>query len=178
MDSTTQQLMMDEITLKRIELLHPELRTEAQRIYREICQALTGKARCRFAYTLRTWAEQDALYAQGRTASGNIVTNARAGDSAHNYGLAIDIVELVDTDGDGKFEKAVWDEKTDFDGDGNSDWMEVVSIFKKYGWEWGGDWHFKDPPHFQKLFGLSIAELKQRFSTGKKDGTGYVLIKS
>src|SRR5215471_18388685 len=39
---------------------------------------------------LRTWAEQDALYAQGRTASGQIVTNARGGQSYHNFGLAVD----------------------------------------------------------------------------------------
>lgn len=30
--------------------------------------------------------------------------------------------------------------KKDFDGDGKADWMEVVAVFKKYGWEWGGDW--------------------------------------
>jgi hypothetical protein len=40
---------------------------------------------------LRTWAEQDALYAQGRTAPGNIVTKAQAGYSAHNFGYAVDI---------------------------------------------------------------------------------------
>ena len=78
---------MDKITLGRIELLHPKLRAEAKKIYEEICTALKGKAICRFAYTLRTFAEQDALFNQKPQ-----VTKARAGKSYHNYGLAIDIV--------------------------------------------------------------------------------------
>ena len=45
--------------------------------------------------TLRTQAEQQALYAQGRTAPGHIVTNAQAGQSAHNYGLALDFVPVI-----------------------------------------------------------------------------------
>lgn len=44
--------------------------------------------------TVRSNEEQDALYAQGRTVPGKIVTNAHAGQSAHNYGLAIDFVPL------------------------------------------------------------------------------------
>lgn len=167
---------MDKVTLDRIQLLHPNLREEALLIYKEIVEALTGKAICRFAYTLRTFAEQDALYAQGRTRPGNIVTKARGGQSYHNYGLACDIVLLVDTDGNGTFETASWEEKKDFDGDNKSDWMEIVAIFKRHGWEWGGDWRFKDDPHFQKTFGKSIAELQSLYNAGKVDKNNFVLI--
>jgi peptidoglycan L-alanyl-D-glutamate endopeptidase CwlK len=167
---------MDKVTLDRIQLLHPNLREEALLIYKEIVEALTGKAICRFAYTLRTFAEQDALYAQGRTKSGNIVTKARGGQSYHNYGLACDIVLLVDTDGNGTFETASWEEKKDFDGDNKSDWMEIVAIFKRHGWEWGGDWRFKDDPHFQKTFGKSIAEMQSLYNAGKVDKNNFVLI--
>lgn len=45
--------------------------------------------------TLRSMQEQDELYAHGRTAPGAIVTNARAGQSAHNFGLALDFVPLL-----------------------------------------------------------------------------------
>jgi peptidoglycan L-alanyl-D-glutamate endopeptidase CwlK len=55
--------------------------------------------------------------------------------------------------------KATWERGTDFDKDGQPDFMEVVKIFKKYGWEWGGNWHFKDYPHFQKSFDYSCKQL-------------------
>ena len=168
--------MKDEKTLERIQLLHPKLRDEAILLYDEIILVLTGMAACRFSYTLRTFAEQDALYAQGRTKPGVIVTKAKGGQSYHNYGLAIDIVLLVDKDGNGTFETASWDTKSDFDGDKKSDWQEVVAIFKRYGWEWGGDWRFVDAPHFQKTFGKSIMELQQLHKTDKVDKNGFVLI--
>lgn len=168
--------MKDEKTLERIQLLHPKLRDEAILLYDEIIKELTGKAACRFSYTLRTFAEQDALYAQGRTKPGAIVTKAKGGQSYHNYGLAIDIVLLIDKDGNGTFETASWDTKSDFDGDKKSDWQEVVAIFKRYGWEWGGDWRFVDAPHFQKTFGKSIVDLQQLHKTDKVDKNGFVLI--
>ena len=164
--------MKDKPTLDRISLLHPKLRDEALLIYNEIYMALTGKAICRFSYTLRTFAEQDALYNAKPQ-----VTKAKGGQSFHNYGLAIDIVLLVDKDSNGTFETASWDVKTDFDGDGKSDWMEVVAIFKRYGWEWGGDWKFYDAPHFQKTFGKSVNELLVAFNSKKFiPNTNYVAI--
>jgi peptidoglycan L-alanyl-D-glutamate endopeptidase CwlK len=168
--------MKDQKTIERIQLLHPKLRDEALEMYDEIVEALTGSAACRFAYTLRTFAEQDALYAQGRSKPGKVVTNAKGGQSYHNYGLAIDIVLLVDKDKNGSFETASWDVKTDFDKDAKADWMEVVQIFKRYGYEWGGEWKFKDDPHFQKSFGKSIYELKALHTAGKVDKNGFVLI--
>jgi peptidoglycan L-alanyl-D-glutamate endopeptidase CwlK len=168
--------MKDQKTLERIAFLHPRLREEAIDIYEEIVYALTGRAMCRFTFTFRTFAEQDALYAQGRIKPGKIVTNAKGGQSYHNYGLAIDIALLVDKDGNGTFESASWDTKTDFDGDRKSDWQEIVAIFKRYGWEWGGDWKFVDAPHFQKKLGKSIMELQALHKNNKVDKNGFVLI--
>lgn len=141
-------------TLERIELLHPNLRSEARHIYEDICEALTGKAECIFTHTYRSNEEQNQLYAKGRTIAGKIVTNSRGSQSYHNYGLAIDICFIIDG-------KVSYDTKKDFDGDGLADWMEVVRIFKSYGWEWGGDWKFLDLPHFQKTFGFSIKTLQK-----------------
>lgn len=157
---------MDKVTLDRINLLHPAVRQEVKSMYlNEIVPALTGNAFCRFAYTLRTFKEQDDLFALGRTklftSKGKrqgVVTKAKGGQSYHNYGLAIDIVLIVD----GKV--ASWDIKKDFDGDKKSDWREVVDIFKKHGWEWGGDWKFVDAPHFQKTFGFKTADLLKRYN--------------
>ncbi|MBT0573637.1 M15 family metallopeptidase [Riemerella anatipestifer] len=164
---------MDKITLQRIELLHPKLREEAKAIYKEICEALTGNAICRFTHTLRTFQEQNDLYAIGRTKKGRRVTNARGGQSYHNYGLAIDICLLVDKDGNGTYETAVWDTKADFDNDKIADWQEIVAIFKRYGWTWGGDWRFTDPPHFQKTFGKSIADLQGLYNRQKTEYVSF-----
>lgn len=158
--------------MARIETAHPKLRDELKAIYSEICSRLSDKVICRFAFVLRTNAEQDALYAQGRTKPGAIVTKAKGGQSYHNYGLAVDIVLLIDKDGNGTFETASWDRLLDSDGDGQKDWEEVVFVFKMYGWEWGGDWaSFKDYPHFQKTFGKSIRDLQL---SAKRDG--YVIL--
>jgi len=157
--------MKDQITLERIKLLHPKLREEVMEIYEEICEALKGRAMCRFSYTLRTFAEQDLLFKKVPK-----VTNAKGGMSYHNYGLAIDIVLIID----GK--SASWEIKKDFDGDGKADWIEIVNIFKQYGWEWGGDWKFYDAPHFQKTFGKSVRELLALHQAGKVDKYGYVKI--
>ena len=176
--------MSDKVTLDRIQLLHPKVRDEVKNIYlNEIIPALSGKAICRFAYTLRTFAEQDALYAQGRTklfdANGRtlgVVTKAKGGQSIHNFGLALDIVLLKDTNGDGTFESASWEDTLDFDKDGRADWMEIVSILKKNGWIWGGDWKsFKDKPHFEKTFGHTWRTLLPKHqSRDFITGTSYV----
>lgn len=105
---------------------------------------------------LRTIAEQDALYAQGRTKPGAIVTNARGGYSFHNFGVAIDFALLMP---DGK--AVSWDMKRDGDKDGRADWYEVVDEAKALGFAWGGDWtSFKDYPHFEMTFGLTCAQYR------------------
>ena len=147
------------------------MRVEAETIVNLVDKALTGRADCRITFTLRTFAEQDALYQQGRTKPGPKVTNAKAGQSLHNYGVALDFALIID----GKV--ASWDAKKDWDGDKQSDWMEVVTIFKRHGWEWGGDWRtFKDMPHFQKTFGYTWQKLLALKKAGKVDKEGYVLI--
>ena len=87
--------------------------------------------------TLRTNAEQDALYAQGRTTPGAVVTNARAGQSAHNYGLALDIVPLING-------------KADWSGTGPI-WDEIANLGQARGLEWLGapSSRFKESAHFQ-----------------------------
>ena len=161
--------MKDNITLERIKLIHPKLREEVAEIYDEINEALSGSAMCRFSHTLRTFAEQNVLYAQGRTKPGKIVTNAKGGLSYHNYGMAIDIVLIANG-------AASWDSGKDFDADGKADWMEVVSIFKQFGWEAGIDWKFRDSPHFQKSLGYSVRQLVAMHQSGKVDDNGFVRI--
>lgn len=150
---------MDKISIDRIAFAHPRVRNELYRILEEADMALTGPYKLRYTWTLRTMAQQNDLYAQGRTRPGRVVTWARGGDSWHNYGLAVDIC-LVHESG----RMVSFDTKADFDKDNVSDWMECVRIFKAKGWEWGGDWPDKkqDMPHFQKTFGLTIGQAKTR----------------
>jgi peptidoglycan LD-endopeptidase CwlK len=104
----------------------------------------------------RSIEEQDKLYAKGRTAGGDIVTNAKGGESYHNFGLAIDFA-LLSING-----AVIWDMNYDGNGNSRADWDEVVEIAKGLGFEWGGDWRsFKDYPHLQYDFGLSIWELQR-----------------
>ena len=154
---------MDKTSLSRVALMHPLLRTELANILSEIEQ---GGVSIRLTQTLRTIQEQNDLYAIGRTKPGKIVTNAKGGQSYHNWGLSCDFC-LLHKDG-----SISWNMHEDLDKDGIADWMEVVKIFEKYGWEWGGKWKFKDTPHFQKTFGKSIKDLQNC----KKDKDGYPII--
>ena len=60
----------------------------------------------------RTFEEQLALFAQGRTKPGRIVTKARPGESYHNYGLAFDWVPVKPTAKYPKLFSAAWDDQT------------------------------------------------------------------
>jgi len=88
---------------------------------------------------LRTAAEQNALYAQGRTTPGHIVTKARAGHSMHNYGLAVDIVPYL-TGATGQLN---WRPNT-------PQFRAMVSALESQNLVWGGTWKsFPDDDHFQ-----------------------------
>ncbi|PQO47364.1 M15 family metallopeptidase [Blastopirellula marina] len=103
---------------------------------------------------LATNEEQNDLYAQGRTKPGAIVTNAKAGQSVHNYGCAIDFVPVgplgVPLDKRYKLEWAALGR-----------YESIAAIAKEIGFEWGGDWtSFPDKPHLQYVDGLSLTDLK------------------
>ncbi|MEK3907432.1 M15 family metallopeptidase [Oceanobacillus sp. FSL W7-1309] len=106
----------------------------------------------------RSFEQQDSLYEQGRTKPGDIITNAQGGQSYHNYGLAIDYA-LRNQNGE-----IIWDIHYDGNNNGHSDWFEVADIAKELGFDWGGDWsNFKDYPHLQMTFGLSLSELQRGY---------------
>ncbi|MDQ0184630.1 peptidoglycan L-alanyl-D-glutamate endopeptidase CwlK [Cytobacillus kochii] len=133
--------------------VHPEVRAKTE----QLITSLEDKGiTILITDDYRSLHEQDGLYAKGRTEEGQIVTHAKGGESYHNYGLAVDFA-LVTKGGE-----VVWDMTYDGNGNGQADWDEVVAEAKKLGFEWGGDWqHFKDYPHLQYDFGLSINELQR-----------------
>lgn len=153
---------MDKITIERISKLHPKVRDEVTLIISECDKALTGRAKIRITQGLRTFEEQNELYNKRPK-----VTNAKGGQSVHNYGFAVDICLIID----GK--EVSWDTVKDWDGDRISDWNECVAVFKKHGWAWGGDWTaFKDLPHFDKI-GFNQWRV---LSTKKMGKDGYIII--
>jgi len=96
--------------------------------------------------TYRSAEEQDALYAQGRTTTGSIVTNARGGESVHNYALAFDIAQNI--------RGQEYSDTTFFQLAGAC-WIDM-------GGEWGGEWRtFADPPHMQYTAGLTLYDLQK-----------------
>jgi len=148
--------MRDKVSIPRAELMHPAVRTDVQILINKAEAALGEKLAIRLVMTLRTIAEQDALYAQGRTTPGPIVTKARGGQSFHNFSLAFDFCLLRDTDGNGTWETISWSELADFNVNGLPDWKEVVKVFTDAGWEWGGAWSsIHDAPHLEKRFGYA-----------------------
>lgn len=150
----TNKTLSDLSSEKKIMLLHPLIRGKARDF---INKAETEGINLRVTSTLRTYAEQNKLYEKGRTTAGGIVTNARGGYSNHNFGLAFDVVPIVNGQAD-------WNTK---------DWNKIGQIGKSVGFEWGGDWKsFVDKPHFQMLFNKSLAQLRSLY----KDNGDYVEI--
>lgn len=169
--------MRDAISIARVAALHPKVREEVANLIVDAESKLPVTAKIRIVQGLRTKAEQDALYAQGRTKSGSIVTNAKFGQSFHSYGLAIDFAIMYDKDGNGSYETLSWDENYDFDKDGVKDWQEVVKTFTDKTWVWGGNFKsIKDNPHLEKTLGYTWERLFEKYNKGECDAQGYVLI--
>lgn len=153
----------DKTSMDRLNQLHPSVRDSAIRAYTKACKITPVGIHPFITETDRSFKRSDELYAQGRTKPGQIVTNAKGGQSIHNYKLAIDFVILIDN-------KMSW--KVD------DNWLKVVACFKEEGWVWGGDWKsFKDYPHVEKTNGNSLKVLQAKYAA--KDfipGTTYVNI--
>ncbi|WP_280637246.1 peptidoglycan-binding protein [Alkalihalobacillus sp. BA299] len=124
--------------------LHPVVRDKAIQLITEgYKQKINGVIISGF----RSIEKQNELYEQGRSKPGNIVTNAPGGHSYHNYGLAVDI-GILNPDG----KSFNWNDLNAF--------KQLGQIGVSLGFEWGGNWRtFKDYPHFQYTFGLSIKDL-------------------
>lgn len=142
---------MDERSAKNIETLRPEVRPLAiQLIERAQAQGINAKVISGY----RSYAEQDKLYAQGRSKPGQKVTKARGGYSWHNFGLAFDI---------GIFSK----DSKQYYGESEA-YQSVGQLGEALGLEWGGHWDFVDEPHFQyNPKGYSMAQLRAKTATGE-----------
>lgn len=152
-----------------IEKFHPKFQPLVEKLVKN---CLAEGISIKVYFGLRSWAEQDAIYQRptnGKDDDGDgkideadeKVTNARAGQSFHNYGLAVDVVPIVGG-------KAVWN-------DGEL-WERVGKVGEALGLEWGGRWKFVDKPHFQYPKGMKYTQLLALRNSGKVDSKGFVLI--
>lgn len=122
--------------------LHPNMQPLAQQFLQK-CQdaGIDVFLTC----TYRSGKEQDADYAKGRTAPGQIITNAKGGQSAHNCtnengSPAAKAFDFAIKDDDGRLD---WDAH-------DADWQKAISIGKSLGLVSGGDWKsIKDWPHME-----------------------------
>lgn len=130
-------------------LLHPDLNEKLDELMK-LCEA--EGLNIKITDTVRTKAEQDALYAQGRTSAGAIVTNVKYPNSMHNWGIAADFCR---NDGKGAY--------NDTDGF----FGKVGAIAEKLGLEWGGRWTgFVDKPHLQMSgWGSTPKKLIEKYGT-------------
>lgn len=119
---------VDDRSERAIATLHPRVQPYA----RSLVQRAAGLGiKIIITSGTRTYAEQDALYAQGRTKPGQIVTNARAGYSSHNFQTAFDVTIFNGV-------TPVWE---------SPQYQTIGTLGKSLGLSWGGDWTSADEPH-------------------------------
>lgn len=164
---------METISIDRINTLHPKIRQKALEAYREAVKVTPVGIHPFITEGLRSFDRSTNLYNQpwdnkDNDGDGTIdeadekVSNAKAGQSYHNWGLALDFVIQINN-------KISW--KVD------KNWLLVASIFEKHGFEWGGRWKkFKDYPHVEMRLGYHWKQLLELKQAGKVDKDGYVLI--
>ncbi|HEX3023006.1 MAG TPA: M15 family metallopeptidase [Lachnospiraceae bacterium] len=136
---------------REISALHPDLQVLIKRLQSTCLKKglIIGISEC-----VRTVAEQNALYAQGRTKRGPIVTNAKGStySSMHQWGIAFDFYR---NDGKGSY------------NDSDGFFTKVGKIGEAIGLEWGGSWtSIIDKPHFQLPdWGSTTAKLKEQYKS-------------
>jgi len=129
---------MDSISEARLALVHPET---SRRIH-QLEDMLSFKIGV--SQGLRTWSQQDSLWQEGRNPDGSyidpihhtgVVTNAKGGESMHNFGIPVDVFPVGD---DGKPDWNGKDEK----------WAEILAKAPSCGLAEGAKWRtFPDEPH-------------------------------
>jgi len=132
------------INSRKLEDLHPKVKVLAERF---IASCAKQNIDVIITSTYRDGESQNALYAQGRTKPGSKVTNAKAGQSFHNWKCAFDFVPIVNG-------KAQWNDTALF--------TRCGEIAESLGLEWAGRWtKFKEMAHCQYTNGLTLQDFQQ-----------------
>ena len=143
---------LDPRTEKNIATLLPIAQQAARRFMK-----IAGSS-CKIISGTRTYAEQDALHAQGRGVPGRVVTNAVGGQSNHNFAIAWDV--------------GIFDGTDYVDGSTRAEEQMYISLAHRIkadnsALEWGGDWHsIVDNPHYQMATGKTLSQVRAAFESG------------
>ena len=131
------------INSKDVNDLHPKVKVAAEQF---IAKCAEQSIKVIITSTYRDAESQNALYAQGRTAPGKIVTNAKGGQSFHNYKVAFDFAPVISG-------QIPWNDTKLF--------TRCGEIAESVGLEWAGRWQsFKELAHCQFTGGLTLADFK------------------
>ena len=138
----------DKVTNERIKKLDPRIRCHAKNFINRVEIELGYKFRISDGY-------RDFKHQAGLTTA----IKAAPGKSYHNYGLAIDIVQITNN---GKSDSYKLLENPN---------NKIAKIGKEIGFEWGGHWKTRDLPHFEMRFGKHWSEyLREYKKRGNKLG--------
>lgn len=142
---------------KAIAKLHPQAKNKIRKFINDVYEQ--HQIFLVIVQDYRTYAQQDAIYAEGRTKPGKIRTKAKGGQSNHNFALAVDVLPVWE-DGNLHITGKGVDEKN------VSILKKIANIGKANGLAWGGDWKsIYDPMHFELNTGLSMSQLRQAVSS-------------
>lgn len=136
---------------ERLQQIHPVL---ASRVRDFLAKLQTEGINVLITQGLRTWEEQDALYAKGRTTPGPKVTNAQGGHSQHNFGLAVDVAPedagVID-----------WNLS-------HPNWKRILELAPQFKLAEGAQWRtFPDNPHLYPVEIPATCEvLREKYSEG------------
>lgn len=144
--------MLSSISLARLGEVHPALRKRILQL-----DEMIPSVNLQISQGLRSWAQQNALYAQGRTSPGAIVTDVPAGYSAHNFGYAVDVVpeDIIPGQPDWNVTHPAW--------------VKILMTAPSCGLAEGAAWRtFPDDPHLylQELPAEPTDEMRAQFTDG------------
>jgi D-alanyl-D-alanine carboxypeptidase len=153
--------IMNQASQDRLKLVYPRF---ADKIYKLSTLMAAEDLHITVAQGLRTVDEQDELYAKGRDSEGNVVdkakvvTNARGGNSWHNFGLAVDCYPADQAGG------VDWNPQ-------HPDWKRMEALGVSLGLTSGANWiRIVDAPHFQLTgrfpVGAPTDEVRELYKTG------------
>lgn len=139
-------------TVLHLTRIHPDIKMRFFKIATELYHWSQGTLTLKITDSLRSFEEQEMLYKKGRTGPGKRVTNAKPGESAHNYGLAFDVA----------FEGS--DPYLESRIDSKEIWLRYGSICESNHMLWGGKFvTIDDNPHAEKTYGLTMRQLEEHY---------------